>query len=94
MLTRTHTSTYSNKCFGELSKAQQVVRGSAGPLAEAHLAILHEVCAGAAGEGDTPIWVISGYVCSMCVAYFNLLLLLPLLLLLFPARAASGGGWT
>ena len=59
MLTYGHTvlKEYSNKCFGELSKAQQIVRSSAGPLAEAHLNILHELLEEDARNADVLEWL-------------------------------------
>ena len=48
---------YSNKCFGELSKAQQLMRGSAGPLAEAHLHILHELLEEDGRNADVLEWL-------------------------------------
>ena len=48
---------YSLKCFGEYSKDQQLVRGSAGPLAEAHLNILHELLEEDARNADVLEWL-------------------------------------
>lgn len=48
---------YSLKCFGEYSKDQQLVRGSAGPLAEAHLNILHELLEEDARNADILEWL-------------------------------------
>jgi hypothetical protein len=48
---------YSNKCFGELSKAQQLVRSSAGPLAEAHINILHELLEEDGRNADVVEWL-------------------------------------
>jgi hypothetical protein len=48
---------YSNKCFGELSKAQQIVRNTAGPLAEAHINILHELLEEDGRNADVLEWL-------------------------------------
>lgn len=48
---------YSLKCFGEYRKDQQLVRGSAGPLAEAHLNILFELLEEDARNADVLEWL-------------------------------------
>jgi hypothetical protein len=48
---------YSNKCYGELSKMQQLARSSAGPLAEAHLTILHELLEEDGRNADVLEWL-------------------------------------
>lgn len=48
---------YSLKCFGEYRKDQQLVRGSAGPLAEAHLNILFELLEEDSRNADVLEWL-------------------------------------
>jgi len=48
---------YSNKCYGELSKQQQLARCTAGPLAEAHLTILHELLEEDGRSADVLEWL-------------------------------------